>query len=403
MATARKSIAFQIAPASTGGGGPVPPAGFFGNVSTNLPSAVDPCPAGNCPWVIGTSSGFEGIFNLWNGGVWASSLGQHGALLIYGGGHDGYSGNEVIAYLIQQQVFARIGFPSPYSENVRNSFGEYPDGQPTLGHQYDGIVFVPPGIDADPMGCVLKIDNAGDGAISNPWIHRLPLSTGPNTTGGWNRYCDRGAAGFSGSYCSAVWDPTRNRIWLLGGLNSYYNGFGYITPGATTGTLTVLANQGSNSDINTNLGLCLQHDMLVQFCDYGGSGDQPRLIGRPCTGSGYFDFLTTSGSPLPWTGAGFSWSTALSCFVAYEGNGSTRVHKITPPATNPLTNPWNVTTVNLIGQNGAVPALAYYGSGYNGTWGRFSEVPPLCDATRAVFVFADGKNNPAQLWSLPRP
>ena len=400
LATSIPGFSITTNPSSGGGGSLpswVPQAGQFANVSLNLPRDVDPCPANNCVW--SPNQGQEGIFNVWNGGAYCPNYSQYGALAMYGGGHDAYSGNEVLLYDITTRNFIRVGFPSPYNESQRNSNGEFPDGQPCIQHQYDGCVYIPPSPDSSSLGSVLKLDNAGDGTlVTTRWVHRMPLTTGPNATGGWNRYANKSAAGYSGDYVAGAWDPTRNRVWILGAQNSYSTGFGYITCGSTTGTVTMLANQGSNVDTNHCLEYCPMHDMLVEFAAIATA---TRLTGRLCAGSAYFDFLSMAGTP-PDEQQGFSWSTALNAFVTYEGNGGTRVFKLTPPATNPLTGTWTWTSQTLTGVGGAVPAKHGPGSLYNGLWGRFREVPALCDSSRATFIHCDGRNNPAQLWCLPR-
>jgi hypothetical protein len=399
MGLATSIPGFTITTNPSGGGSLpswVPNAGQFANVSLNLPRDVDPCPAGNCVW--SPNQGQEGIFNVWNGGAFCPNYSQYGALAMFGGGHAAYSGNEVLLYDITSRLFKRIGFPSPHNEEERDSNGEFPDGQPALSHQYDGITYVPPSPDSSSLGSVLKIDNPGDGRVTTRWVHRMPLTTGPSATGGWNRYANKGPSGFNGDYVAGAYDTTRNRVWLLGAGNSYYTGFGYLTPGATTGTVTLLANQGSNVDTNHSLEYCPTHDMLVQFAEIA---TVVGLCGRLCNSSTYFDRLTMTGSP-PDEQNGMCWSTALNCFVTYEGDGGTRVYKLTPPATNPLTGAWNWTSQMLMGVGGAVPARANYPSDYNGLWGRFREVPALCDATRATFIHCDGRNNAAQLWCLPR-
>lgn len=357
----------------------VPAAGTFANVSLNTMSAVDPCPSQSCVY---SGAGIESVFNVWNGGAYAANYGQYGALVCHGGGHNSYSGNAPFLYDIGNRTWACIGTPSPYEELSADSDGEYPDGRPFPPHCYSGLGYLSPANGGGTKGSLLRFGFAGSG--DNEWVHRCDL-----TTGVWSRWSNTFLTG--GSYFTACYDPTRNRHWYCAGYESFFSGHGYID--STTGLVHVLSNLGDNADgANHTMGYCPVNDTLVAL---GTQSGVIMLRGRLASSSVQFNQLTTSGIFPPDPNAGLEWSTLLQCFVSYYGNGSATVYKLTPPATSPLTNAWVWSSQTLTGAGGATPVVANYPSGFNGQWSRFREVPAL-----RCFIYADGKDNPVQLWRL---
>lgn len=61
------------------------------------------------------------------------------------------------------------------------------------------------------------------------------------------------------------------------------------------------------------------------------------------------------------------------CFYTYSGSGAQAIHKLTPPASNPLTGTWTVSTVAISGAT-LSPQQNEHGVGH---YSRFFYVPPL--------------------------
>lgn len=143
---------------STGGGslGTAPPCiarvapGTWAPVSTNTMADVDPedDPAVNpnypnsAPW-----HGIEGqsaVTDDWNGGALAMHYGEKGSLLTWGGGHQGYYGNEIYAFDLASCTWHRVS--DPYAGNIDFPYadGIFPDGTPVPPHTYDQIEYHPP-------------------------------------------------------------------------------------------------------------------------------------------------------------------------------------------------------------------------------------------------------------------
>ena len=94
------------------------------------------CPAD--PSIEG-NSGCRTVINAWNGGVADT---KRDRLIIWGGGHNAYYGNEVYALDLSRMVMLRLTEPSP-STNVMSCPEEYPDGRPSARHTYGGLAYLP--------------------------------------------------------------------------------------------------------------------------------------------------------------------------------------------------------------------------------------------------------------------
>jgi hypothetical protein len=85
----------------------------------------NPLPAGN----------ISGVF-AWGGGAYDT---KRGRMLIWGGGHDNYAGNEVYAFNLGTLTWEKIWGPST---NIPVAQTEaYPDGAPASRHTYDNLVY----------------------------------------------------------------------------------------------------------------------------------------------------------------------------------------------------------------------------------------------------------------------
>jgi hypothetical protein len=87
-------------------------------------------------------SGFTGILSVmaaWSGGAYDT---KRDRLIIWGGGHTDYSGNEVYAFDIASLKWIRLNAPSKDVGGSESS-GIYPDNAPRARHTYNYITYVP--------------------------------------------------------------------------------------------------------------------------------------------------------------------------------------------------------------------------------------------------------------------
>jgi len=82
--------------------------------------------------------GFPALLNNWNGGAFDS---KRDRLLLSGGGHNGYGGNEVIAFDIPSLKWIRLSDPTAYPNRANTSY-KNPDGTPITRHTYGGLEYI---------------------------------------------------------------------------------------------------------------------------------------------------------------------------------------------------------------------------------------------------------------------
>lgn len=71
----------------------------------------------------------------WNGGALDT---KRMRLIVWGGGHHGYGGNEVYAFNLRSLEWSRLTNPSPYDADFYTR-----DGTPISRHTYDGLEYLP--------------------------------------------------------------------------------------------------------------------------------------------------------------------------------------------------------------------------------------------------------------------
>jgi hypothetical protein len=99
--------------------------------------AVDPCPANNCSYT--SVMGQAGVMEAWGGGAFDTTRDR---LLVWGGGHADYAGNELYAFDLNTLSWTRLTEPSTDVGGVESS-GEYPDDKPRSRHTYNYIQYSP--------------------------------------------------------------------------------------------------------------------------------------------------------------------------------------------------------------------------------------------------------------------
>ena len=118
----------------------LPPGHWYEVPNSNL-SSLDPCPARNCSY-----SGIEGqpaVMTNWAGGAYDSTRDR---LIVWGGGHAGYAGNEVYAFDVNSLAWQRLTQPSLITANdpaPPNTTTYYADGKPSSRHSYDYLEYAP--------------------------------------------------------------------------------------------------------------------------------------------------------------------------------------------------------------------------------------------------------------------
>lgn len=335
------------------------------NVGANLLQAMNPwgsitpsAPSGaNGDSILG----FAGILAA-SGMVFCEWRGKAGSLVAFGGGHNDYCGNDVYEFDLYAQTWAQL--KPPHWPLFKDSGGYHAategehwadatctttlESEPCTGHNYGVPEALPP--DATfPQGAVL--------------MGCIPVMTVPGQRGGmrshvfdlatkqWARYSTNlvpTAFEFGGSCI----DKTRNRyVMPLQG----YMGYLDLTTRAWT--------KSNNSPFATGIVYMIwRHytaaDLYVGLSHYSTN----RLW--------VFDPLTNTltkpnfAQAFPYTGpgGGSCWSEQLGGFAFYGGQGESEVTVVKPPAGNPRTTPWDVSTITFSGATPGKDTLSGAGS-----------------------------------------
>jgi hypothetical protein len=143
-------------------------------------------------------SGCGGLL-AYSGGLWDP---DHRLMLLFGGGHSDYAGNEVYAFSTQTFTWERLTTPSPgpYNQDPLD------DGQPVSRHTYDGLTWLPETHVMWAWAGSRALDGSGTNVVweFDPLARAWTNVTGADTP--------------SGAYeSSATYDPVSRYIFLKSG------------------------------------------------------------------------------------------------------------------------------------------------------------------------------------------
>lgn len=161
----------------------------------------------------GSTIGCEGVMDNWGGGTFDTSRNR---LLMRGGGHNGYRGNEVYALNLRTLTIEQLYVPSdprPYSEQTPcpsfpGNIGKYADGKPQASHTYNHMAY--------HAGLDLMFEYEGGGVPCGDFINRT-WTMGMASPYTWT---DKGQGllnelnvNLGGFGFSVVYDSTTQRIY----------------------------------------------------------------------------------------------------------------------------------------------------------------------------------------------
>lgn len=344
-------VALGVSVAAAGPLDTLQPGQWYQAPNSNL-SAHDPCPARPC-----TYSGVEGhpaVMDSWSGGAYDT---KRDRLIVWGGGHNAYAGNELYVFDIATLAWSRVTEPST---TILQDALYYPDGKPSARHTYNMLVYVP-----DPVDRFIAVgagSTYGETGGSGSSVDAFNFAT--NT---WSRHASiPSAAGYASMYGSiAAYDAGNGHVWfhdtLTGTLREY-------DPVADTWQVRV-----SNylEDYST---AAIDPVRRLMVTVGGKSGILIWDLNNPT--SAPFKPASTSGDAAIQSAQapGFVYDSASKLLVGWDGGSA--VYTLNPPL-NPKTGTWVWTKVNPAGSNTVTPTA----SEARGTYGRFQYVP-----SKNVFV-----------------
>lgn len=141
--------------------------------------------------------GVKAVMDNWSGGAYDS---RRQRLVVWGGGHRGYAGNELYAFDVDALKWERLTSPSPVSAyDGKNP--ALPDGNPVSRHTYNNLVYLPPPYDALwAQGGSRWWEGGSDKAT---WMFDFEAKQ-------WRRLADTEQSYYL-NY--SAYDPVENKVW----------------------------------------------------------------------------------------------------------------------------------------------------------------------------------------------
>jgi hypothetical protein len=177
---------------------------------------VNPNHPGTPPW----RDNQKAVLGAWNGGAFATRYGSAGALIVAGGGHADYYGNELYAFDLGSRRWQRLTNPYP-NPAFPVEDGIWPDGTPSMPHTYDQVDYHP-GTNSFVM---MKTEYDNTGGRSSPVVAMFSLdglrSPDSNTNRDANkrnwRLSQRHTDNYTNSGGWSAYDSKRDVFWANGG------------------------------------------------------------------------------------------------------------------------------------------------------------------------------------------
>ena len=231
-----------------------------------------------------------------------------------------------------------------------NSIGEinYPgvsEGIPAPAHLYGNVQPLSAANGGGSRGSALLLRSQAAGASSNHgsgYAHRFDLSTGL-----WTRQSTNTAIGRS-RYRTSCYDPATNRYYMIRQELHESGNLDYLDGADWTWKTVGIGRPAADGD-NKSAFIDDSRRLLIMQTSTGRlrALDLNDLRSGPVT-------LRTVGSLPPGNQSQWHLYPADGCWYTYMGFGENTIYKIQPPTTNPLTETWTVSTVEIGGANLAI-------------------------------------------------
>jgi hypothetical protein len=323
------------------------------DVDPETDPAANPNYPGESDWHGNSRQG--GVIAAWGGGALALGYGKYGALLLWGGGHQDYYGNEVYAFDLESLQWSRLSnpYPHPVFTGV-DSYpdGRYPDGTPLPPHTVDRLEY-----HAKTNSLVAleaETNNLGGYTTSTAYMFSLDQRRWRHSQ---KSQRSMGAFGYS------AYDTKRDLFWTEGGYTGAENPLSSFDPSPALPDGTYGAFAQYVSQVNTNGCVAAydpMHDIVVVTIFRGGTEIKAIDVGNPAVGA---LTLKQSGAPPKLVaGHGWEWSRTREAFIYWAGDD---VYEFKTSGASWTTAAWTWTKL----MNPANRVQPDYAA--NGVYGRF--------------------------------
>jgi hypothetical protein len=281
--------------------------------------------------------GQEAVVTSWSGGIFDS---RRDRLIVWGGGHGAYAGNEIYSFDVQQLQWSIVRGPTPDSQIPDGGTVEtYGDGNPSSRHTYDNLIYDP--LNDGLWSCDGSLWQNG-WASGHAWRFNFSLGT-------WS---DLGNCPDGSIYNESGYDPVTGSVIRQGN-------YGIHRFNLSSGTWTALSDSG-----NWNTGMVGEVDPGARKFVVVGSGEFHVLdlitnqYSSPTVGGDNSAVLRNS--------PGLAYDATQSGLVAWSGGTSMQLLNIDGSAYNWVAIP--AAQGNLV--TPTEPEA-------RGTYGRFQYVPSM--------------------------
>jgi hypothetical protein len=368
------AIVFHATPAFAGPIDDLQPGEWYEAPSSHA-AAVEPMPT-----PVG-DTGPSAVISAWGSAIY-DEVGDR--LILWGGGHTDYSGNEVYAFDLATLSWSLLAGPSTDVGGSEES-GYYPDGLPRARHTYDYIVYLP------AFGRFCSFGGAGmypSGQMNTQNTDCFNL-----TTQKWERYAATIILGENIGAFSAL-DPTTGHSWIHGTAGD--STLAEFDPVANTWTAHGTT-WTENAYFSYSLTAAIDPTRRLLVAVGGGAAyswdlTQPASVAAVALTPGGDLTAQQVGSP------GFVYDPVVDKFVAWAGG--TDVYTLDPAT-------WTWSHTATASTNTVTPTAA----ATNGTFGRFRYIPSknafitvsAMDGDVYVYKLSAGDGTPVDAGVPPPP
>ena len=303
------------------------PGTWFEVPNSNL-AALDPCPTTDCSY--SAAQGFRAVMVAWSGGAYDTTRDR---LIIWGGGHTNYGGNEIYAFDVETLEWSRLTDPSdPPAQDTE----EASDTNPVSRHTYGGLTYLP---NVDRFYGRAGSRYRDGKATTATWLFDFNTNT-------WERQADGPLEGFHSHV--AVYDPNTGTVIELG------KQLGRFDP--TTNTWETLASYTGGAYLRYGAFDPSRNEFLIM----GGANKATQVWDvmngnvRTVTPSGAIDIFDADYPGVEYVGTTDKY---------YAWSGGQQLYEISPDT-------WETRVLPVV-PGSAVPTAAQP----NGTFGRFRYIP----------------------------
>ena len=304
--------------------------------------------------------GVKSITSRWNGAAYDD---QNDRMIIWGGGHNAYGGNEIYAFNVRNLSWSRVTDPTTFpnrSPQYKNN-----DGTPISRHTYDGLTYISHTNELFAMGGAPD-SAAGGCGVNGTWIFSF-------NTNKWTEMQPSGSVPGTSCEDNAIYDPINKEVLF------YKKDIRAYKRETNSFSLKSNANKGERrSHIIDPI-----RRLLIQV-GKNDSGSVTRKASLDNLGSGFTNLNTSGARSLEnIQNPGLAFDIASDRVVGWYG-GST-VYSL-----NLDNNQW--TAHSALSSNKATPPSV---TTYGGVYGRFRYSPTL-----NVFIMVNETNQSVYLYRL---